>query len=339
MEKLTNLFLSETILNTKAILYAIPIFTVIYYTWILVKNSRKHRYPLPPGPRGLPLVGSLPFLDPELHSHFANLAKTYGPIFSLRLGGKMSVVITSPATAREVLKQNDVAFANRPVPEVVTAMEYGGRDIVFTPHGPEWRMLRKACVRDMLGHATLDGFYGYRRHEVRGIVRHLYGLKGAKVDVGELMFSGVLNVITSMLWGGTVGGADVGAEFRRVVGEITELLGKPNLSDFFPGLAWLDLQGLKKQMKEVVVKLEVVLEKMIEEQMEEKGRGGAEGGKLGKASNFLQVLLKLKEGGDTEIPLTMMHIKALLVVSLIINLILSCIHTRICLSRKGIFLG
>lgn len=300
------------------IFFAISILTVIWYTWLLVKYSRKHRYPLPPGPQGLPIVGNLPFLDPELHSHFADLARIYGPILSLRLGGKISIVISSPDMAREVLKENDVTFANRDVPIVVTAMEYGGRDIVFTPYGPEWRMLRKVCVRDMLGHTTLDAFYCYRRQEIRNTVKYLYSLKGSPVNVGELMFSSALNVITNMLWGGTIQGderASVGAEFRQVVGEITDLMGKPNVSDFFPGLAWLDLQGIKKQMKGVIVKLEQIFEKIIEERMETDGSSGTARGNLGRGSNFLQVLLQLREGGATEVPLTMKHIKALIMVT------------------------
>lgn len=317
MQKLSTL--CHKILNTRDIFFAISIFTLIYYLWMLGKYSRKHRYRLPPGPRGLPVVGSLPFLGSELHSHFADMARTYGPILSLKLGGKTSIVISSPEMARAVLKENDVTFANRPVPAVVTAMEYGGRDVVFTPYGPEWRMLRKVCVRDMLGHATLDAFYCYRRQEVRSIVRYLHGLKGCcTVNVGELMFSSVLNVITSMLWGGTIEGGDeravVGAEFRQVVGEITELIGKPNVSDFFPWLDWLDLQGLKKQMKLVIGKLECIFEKIIEERLQDYSGTNSKDQLVERASNFLQVLLQLREGGDTEIPLTMMHIKALLVV-------------------------
>lgn len=309
MEIVTNLTFSDQIFNTRVLLlYAIPILTVICYS-CLISRKRTRKHPLPPGPRGLPLVGSLPFLEPELHSHFARLAAYHGPVFSLKLGSTLSVVIASPAAAREVLNQHDVAFANHPVPAVVMSTEYGGRDIVFTPHGPEWRMLRRACVRDMLGQATLDAFYCYRRHEVRSIVGQLHGLRGAPVNVGEMMFSGVLNVIMRMLWGRTVKG-----EFREVVGEITELLGKPNVSDFFPGLAWMDLQGLSKQYKKVSMKLEVLFDKIIQEEMM---ANIVNGGDLGKATNFLQVLLRLKEGGDTEIPLTMVHIKALLVVSLI----------------------
>lgn len=188
-------------LKIMAIFFTISILTLLWYTWLLIK---RRRHPLPPGPQGLPVVGYLPFLQPQLHSHFADLARKYGPIFSLKLGGKTSVVISSPAVVRAVLKENDVTFANRDVPVVVTAMEYGGHDIVFTPYGAEWRMLRKVCVRDMLGNATLDAFYSYRRKEVRNSIKYLYGLKGDPVNVGELMFSSVLNVITSMLWGGTI---------------------------------------------------------------------------------------------------------------------------------------
>ncbi|KAL3818182.1 hypothetical protein ACJIZ3_004087 [Penstemon smallii] len=242
------------------------IVTLLWYTWLLVKYQKSHKYPLPPGPRGLPIVGNLPFLDPELHSYFSHLAHTYGPILSLKLGTNTSIVITSPALAREILRENDITFANRDIPNVVTAMEYGGHDIVFTPYGSEWRMLRKVCVRDMIGQTTLDTFYFYRRQEVRGTIKYLYSLKGSKVNVGEQMFLNMMNVVTSMLWGGTVQGGErdgVGAEFRQVVAEITELLGKPNVSDFFPGIAWLDLQGIKKQMKGVIVKLEAIFDEII----------------------------------------------------------------------------
>ncbi|KAL8552615.1 hypothetical protein ACS0TY_001342 [Phlomoides rotata] len=294
-----------------AILFTIFILTLLlWYTCLLLIRKRP-----PPGPQGLPIVGYLPFLQPQLHCHFADLARKYGPIFSLKLGGKICVVISSPDMARVVLKENDVTFANRDVPAVVTAMDYGGHDIVFTQYGAEWRMLRKVCVRDMLGYSTLDAFYSYRRKEVRNSVKYLYGLKGSAVNVGELMFSSVLNVITSMLWGGTIQGderAGIGGEFRQVVGEITDLLGKPNVSDFFPGLAWMDLQGIKKQMKGVKEKLELIFEKKIEQWMEIEGRSG---GNHGKATNFLQVLLRLREGGattTTQPSLTMLHIKALL---------------------------
>lgn len=288
---------------------------ITWFVWVVLLERAKGQRPLPPGPRGLPLVGILPFLDPELHSYFASLAETYGPILSLRLGGKVGVVISSPAIAREVLKEQDVTFANRDVPLVVTAMEYGGRDIVFTPYGAEWRMLRKVCVRDMLGHATLDAFYSYRRQEIRNMTRFLYNQSGIPVDIGEQMFKTVLNVITSMLWGGSIQGregATVGVEFREAVNEMTKLLGSPNVSDFFPWLAWLDLQGMRRQMKVVSTKFEHIFDKVIalvRAQIEANNENTI--GNTGK-KDFLQVLLQLKNAADSKTPLTMDHVKALL---------------------------
>ncbi|CAL5437135.1 unnamed protein product [Camellia sinensis] len=204
-------------------------------------TNRDRRFPTPPGPKGLPLIGNLLSLDPELHTHFTTLSQIYGPILTLRLGTKFCVVVTSPAVAREVLKDHDTIFANRDVPAVSTAMTYGDKDIVSTPYGPEWRMLRKVCVRDMLGTATLDAVYSLCRREIKNTVAYLYNRVGSPVNVGEQMLLTVLNVITSMLWGGTVeeGGerAAIGAQFRQVVADVTEQSGKPNVSDFFPGLA------------------------------------------------------------------------------------------------------
>ncbi|KAK4804768.1 hypothetical protein SAY86_004585 [Trapa natans] len=68
---------------------------------------------LPPGPRGLPLVGYLPFLGPNLHEMFMNLASTYGPMYRISIGMRPYVIISSPSVAREVVRDNDIVFANR----------------------------------------------------------------------------------------------------------------------------------------------------------------------------------------------------------------------------------
>nr|UXM19719.1 flavonoid 3'-monooxygenase 1 [Hydrangea macrophylla] len=277
---------------------------VSWYSWVFTK---KWDPPLPPGPIGLPLVGNLPFLDPELHTYFSTLARTHGPIFTLRLGKKLGVVVSSPAAAREVLKVHDTVFSNRDVPVAGREATYGGSDIVWTPYGPEWRMLRKVCVREMLSTTTLDSVYALRRREIRNTIGYFYNQVGSPVNVGEQMFLTVLNVITNMLWGGTVTGSDrasLGSEFREIVAEMTELLGKPNISDFYPGLARFDLQGVRKQMKGLAKRFDGIFDVMIDQRL--KMVGGT------KSKDFLQFLLKLKDEGDAKTPLTMTHLKALL---------------------------
>ncbi|CAL9062107.1 geraniol 8-hydroxylase-like [Musa acuminata AAA Group] len=285
-----------------------------YAAWFR-RHSRPRSAPLPPGPIGLPLVGSLPFLEPDLHSYFARLARAHGPIFSLRLGAKLAVVVTSPSLAREVLKDQDAAFANRDVPAAARVITYGGgTEIVWNPNGPVWRMLRRACVREMLCPAGLDAVYDLRRREVRAVVRSLRARAGSPVDVGAEMFLAMMNVITSTLWGGTLEDGEersvVGKEFQELVAEITELLGKPNVSDFFPGLARFDLQGIQKQMHVLLERFDRIFESIIERRRRKLEEGG---GKKQGGDDFLEFMLRLEtEGGDGKTPFTMTNVKALL---------------------------
>ncbi|KAL0542162.1 hypothetical protein IC582_022255 [Cucumis melo] len=270
------------------------------------------RVPLPPGPRGVPLLGNLPFLDPELHTYFAQLSQKYGPIVKLQLGRKIGIIINSPSVVREVLKDHDVTFANRDVPHAGRAASYGGSDIVWTPYGPQWRMLRKVCVLKMLSNATLDSVYELRRREVRNTVAHLYARAGTRVNVGEQGFLTVFNVVTSMLWGGSVEGEQrdgLAAEFRETVSEMTELLGLPNVSDFFPSLARFDIQGIEKKMRELAPRFDSIFEKMIDQRLKIDGK---DEGESVKKNDFLQFLLQVKDDGESKTPLTMTHLKALL---------------------------
>ncbi|MED6160094.1 hypothetical protein PIB30_048150 [Stylosanthes scabra] len=303
-----TMLLSSVTLNTYATTpFLIIAFTIISaLTWLLFLRPNSAQRNLPPGPPGLPIVGNLLSLDPDLHTYFTSLAHTYGPIFKLQLGSKLGIVVTSPLLARQILKEHDTVFANRDVPAAARAATYGGSDIAWTPYGPEWRMLRKVCALKMLSHNTLDSVYELRRNEVRKTVAFLYGRVGSEVNVGEQGFLTVLNVITEMMWGGAVEGKEregLGAEFREAVAEMTELFGKPNVSDFFPLLARFDLQGVERQMQALVPRFDGIFERMIGERV----RGGKK-----ERNDFLQFLLNLMDEGDSKTPLTMVQLKALL---------------------------
>ncbi|XP_047326755.1 flavonoid 3'-monooxygenase CYP75B137-like [Impatiens glandulifera] len=284
------------------------ILALLWFSSLLLKKfTQNAQKSLPPGPIGLPLLGSLPFINGDLHSYFIVMAKTYGPIFSLRLGNKIGVVISTSSVAREVLKDKDIIFANRDATIAGKVAFYGGSDILWSSYGPEWRMLRKVCTREMLSGSMVDSFFDIRRREVRKMVNSLWVRRMSPVDVGEEIFMTVLNIITNILWGGSgneVAERSLGTEFRTVVDEITVLLGKPNISDFFPCLAYFDFQCIEKQMKKMVKRFDNVFELMIDERSKLDDNN---------KKDFLQALLNLRKGGgDAKTSLTITHIKGLL---------------------------
>ncbi|KGN50207.1 flavonoid 3'-monooxygenase CYP75B137 [Cucumis sativus] len=290
--------------------FLLALFAGFLLIFLYVKLSQP-RLQLPPGPRGVPLLGNLPFLDPNLHTYFMELGQKYGSIVKLQLGGKVGIIVNSPSVAREILKDHDITFANRDVPQAGRVATYGGFDITWTPYGPEWRMLRKVCTIKLLGNASLDMVYELRRSEVRKTVAQLYQRAESTVKIGEQVFFTVFNVITSMLWGGTMEGeekAAVAVVFREMVSAMTELAGKPNISDFFPSLACLDVQGIEKKMLKLLPKLDTIFEKLIDERL--RMTNNEEGSR--NKNDFLQFLLKVKDESDSQTPLTVVQLKALL---------------------------
>lgn len=211
------------LLNKHTAVLAAAIFAVSWCSWWIKKSTRRIQ-PLPPEPRGLPFVGNLPFVEPDLHSYFAKLSPTYGPIFKLQLGRKVCIVISSAPLARQVLKDHDAIFSNRgDPPEAASQATYGGIDIVWSPNCADWRILRKACIREMMSNSALDACYAIRQEEVKEMLKEVYGKIGSPVNIGELMFLTQLNVTTRMLWGTSLHGEcrdvnDGGLRFMERVG-------------------------------------------------------------------------------------------------------------------------
>ncbi|KAF9617810.1 hypothetical protein IFM89_038992 [Coptis chinensis] len=294
----------------------IILLVICWYKWV-VNNFSKEQFPLPPGPRGLPLVGNLPFLEADLHKYFTKLAQVYGPILKLRMGKKLCVVLSSPDLIKEVLRDHDATFANRDAPIAGLAVTYGGLDIAWSPHGPMWRMLRKVLVQQMLSNTSLEACYGLRQQEVQQKMKDLYTKIGTPINIGQEVFLMTSNVILSMLWGGTLHGkvrSSVGAEFQTVVAEIVELLGKPNVSDIFPVLARFDIQRIEHRANELLSWFDKIFNSIIEEKQRKDVSGSKTTFQQNENKDFLQFLLELQEQQDAKTPLTTLQLKALFMV-------------------------
>ncbi|KAJ9549953.1 hypothetical protein OSB04_022496 [Centaurea solstitialis] len=160
---------SEITTNKHDLTLALLIFPIITFFILWYKSTRNPTSLLPPGPRGLPVVGYLPFLGPNLHHKFTKLAQIHGPIFKLKLGSKTHIVVSSSDLAEVVAREHDI-FANRDPPASALEMSQGGQSIVWANNNSLWRNMRKVFVYEVLSTKNLEASHTFLQAELRKTV-------------------------------------------------------------------------------------------------------------------------------------------------------------------------
>ncbi|KAK4486408.1 hypothetical protein RD792_009082 [Penstemon davidsonii] len=276
--------------------------STLYLIWKWIKSGTKIGF-FPPGARGLPILGYLPFLREDLHNQFTELSHKYGPIYKLWLGNKLCVVISSPSLIKEVVRDHDTIFSNRNKSVAATIATFNANDIAWCPYGTEWRERRKLFVREMLSNAKLDASYNLRKDEVRKAIGQVYSKIGSCIEISELAFMIDINLVMSMCWGSSIEGEgrdNIAKALLPVVAKILDVLGKPNVSDYFPILARFDIQGIEKEMRGLMKRVECIIKGIIEDRIKiykDKGQGAIV--KEGRM-DFLQMLVELNEMEDVK---------------------------------------
>ncbi|KAG6688792.1 hypothetical protein I3842_11G142700 [Carya illinoinensis] len=192
-------------------------------SWLF--NKKK----LPPGPTGFPIIGNLLAIGDTPHESLAKLAKKHGPLMTVRLG--------------EILQKNDQAFLGRAMPDAVAAEANFELSMVWLQGDTKWIKLRKICNSQMFTTHRLEALQGLRHQMMDTLVLKVVEASetGEAINIGRLVFGTTLKL-------------------KEHVGTILEILGKPNVSDFFPLLKPFDLQGIRRTIKVSYDRLHTLLD-------------------------------------------------------------------------------
>ncbi|KAL6644725.1 hypothetical protein ACP70R_016333 [Stipagrostis hirtigluma subsp. patula] len=253
---------------------------------------------LPPCPRPLPLVGNLFDLGAHPHRSLARLAERHGPLMTLHLGAVTTVVASSADAARDILQRHDAAFSARSVPDAARASAYDRHSIGWLPpDSPRWRALRKVCAGELFAPHRLDAHQSLRREKVQRLVSHVARLarEGAPVDVGRVIFTTMLNLFSCAIFSVDLADLDdhgTSGVFRDVIREFMVVAGVPNVSDFFPVVAPLDPQGLRRRLTRVFKRLHAIFDEQIDRRVQERAAGEP------AKNDFLDVLLDYRGAED-----------------------------------------
>ncbi|KAF7844740.1 geraniol 8-hydroxylase-like [Senna tora] len=220
--------------------------------FLMFRSSHHNKSPkLPPGPSPYPIIGNLLEIGSDPLLSLTNLSKTYGPIMSVKLGTRTTIVISSTAAAREVLNNNDLALSGRTFPDSVRALDHHVTSMAWIPVSPQWRALRKACNTNIFSGLRLDSTQLLRHKKVRDLIEFVEecSRNGDVVDLGQAAFTTVLNSLSNTFFSLDFAGFGSGKsmEYKELLKGIVDEAGVPNVVDAFPVLSVIDPQGVRKR--------------------------------------------------------------------------------------------
>ncbi|KAK7855412.1 cytochrome p450 71a2 [Quercus suber] len=193
-----------------------------------------------------------------------DLAQLYGPLMLLKLGNVPTLVVSSADAAREIMKTNDVIFANRSKTRMFGKLTYDFKDVALAPYGEYWRQTKSILVLHLLNNKRVQSF--------RALTN---------------------DIICRVALGRKYGEGEGGRKFKELIGEMMELLGVNNMGDYIPWLAWVNrVNGLDAKAERVAKQFDDFLEGVIEEHINSKKKGSDDHSQENEdQKDFVDVLL------------------------------------------------
>ncbi|XP_070562376.1 cytochrome P450 1A5-like isoform X1 [Ptychodera flava] len=228
----------------------INIFMVLV-AFVLIAALWSMRRPagLPPGPRGFPFIGNIFDMSGNPMLTMSDFAKTYGDMFSLKMGLQNVVVLNNAKVVREALVKKQDGLSKRPWVYSIDLLTEGGQDITY---GKRWKIMRK------FGHKAVRNFAsGYPLE--RAVTKVAFpNLKKAIIDKNGEPFNPrsilklcVCNVLSNICFGNNYDFDDT--EFKnimQIVNDMDDIFANGTLADIEPMLKYIPTKTIR-QMKKV----------------------------------------------------------------------------------------
>lgn len=290
-------------------LFLFLILLVSLLIWLLKLGNGK-KLKLPPSPPKLPIIGNIHQLGQLPHRSLRDLSKTYGPLMLLHLGHTPTLVVSSAEMTKDIVRNHDIVFSNRPKTTAANMLFYGCSDVAFSPYGEYWRQVRKICVNELLSLRRVHSFQFVRDEEVELVTNKIRSasVKGESVNLTEMMLSVANNLVSrcavNRKFEEDEGSVKFGQIARRMATHITSF----SFGDIFPYLRWVDvLTGFIPSLKATSRELDVVFAQLIEEY-----RASRSPDEISDHKDFVSILFQLLDDGKLEMDLTQDNLKAVI---------------------------
>lgn len=241
----------------------------------------------------------------------------------LHLGYTPTLVVSSAEMAREITKNHDIVFSDRPKTIAADIFFYKCLDVGFSPYNEYWRQARKVCVLELLTMKRVLSFEFTRNEETEELVCKIRkaSVREEVVDLSEVLIATLNNIASRCILGRKFHEDDNRSKFGEIAKRVTIQFNTFTFGDFFPYLKWMDvIMGSIASFNSTFRELDILLDQIIEEHKKSISSENEP-----KNKDFLDILLQLQKDGMLEMKLTNVNLKAILFVRIYIQS-LSFIH-------------
>lgn len=217
-----------------------------------------------PGPRGLPLLGSLHRLGlHDLHLTLEQWCNRYGPLYTFRAGPRRYVVVADQAAANAILRERPQGFRRpREVESVFEEVRFHG---VFSSEGEDWRRQRRLAVTALNSNRLHAHF-----HIIRTAAERLRGRlqaaarEGQPIEIQRELTSYTVDITTALAFGVDVNTLERGEDqLQRNIQFAFEMLARRIIFPF-PYWRWLQLPA-DRRLKRTLAALETAVGEFIDQ--------------------------------------------------------------------------
>ena len=212
---------------------------------------------LPPGPRGLPVFGSLMEIRNDTHLAIDRLVRRYGDICLLRFGSVPTVIISQPELLQEAFGKTQLA--DRWVSEIMDTLS-SQKDLVLAPYGEHWRQMQRFANRELLSARNIDNV---REQHIEQVVDDLVASMAELGDADELVSPPMMTARSnSTLMFRSVFGQpnDATKDFAQQREALLDYINwifssatATNLADYIPWLRFLPNSALKEATRQAEI--------------------------------------------------------------------------------------
>lgn len=222
----------------------------------LERDIRELRPPLPPGPRGLPLIGAALQIGRDPLGFLTRAAREHGDITRIAFGPSDLYFFAHPAQIEEILVTRNREFPKENIERMRHTTDYMLFGLGLLTSGGEFWLRQRRLAQPAFHRQRIAGY-------AEAMARHAQELiapwrPGQTLDIHTAMMDVTLRIVTETLFGVTAAddAAVVGEALGVVMDVAADQLGQPvPIPTYVPTPANLRFRRAVRQLDAVIAKL------------------------------------------------------------------------------------